>query len=235
MTSTYTCDICGKARFAKLEEAEAHEAQCQGSSSSTKRVSSQHDDYDDTQINQNKEKICWKDGCMNIAEPDQGGRCIEHMIKKKEKKKPKEKKGKPKCSFEGCTNLAIKLGVCWRHGAKTSKPECSVESCTNLAIKLGVCWRHGAKTSKPKCSVDRCTSYVQNNGVCHKHGAERSVSERSVCTAKGCKNYAIKVRLLMLSACCIFAFLTFARILYLQKGGDLPKAWGCCKEANLLF
>lgn len=208
MASKYTCDICGNARFAKLEEAEAHEAQCQGSSSSTKRVSSQHDDYDDTQINQNKEKICWKDGCMNIAEPDQGGRCIEHMIKKKEKKKPKEKKGKPKCSFEGCTNLAIKLGVCWRHGAKTSKP---------------------------KCSVDRCTSYVQNNGVCHKHGAERSVSERSVCTAKGCKNYAIKVRLLMLSACCIFAFLTFARILYLQKGGDLPKAWGCFKEANLLF
>ena len=66
---------------------------------------------------------------------------------------PVEKFSKKKyCSWEGCTNGAIKGGVCWRHGAKstTNKKKCSSEGCTNYAVKGGVCVRHGAKTTTNK-------------------------------------------------------------------------------------
>jgi hypothetical protein len=47
-----------------------------------------------------------------------------------------------RCSKGGCTNQAIKGGVCWRHGAKVKL--CSSAGCTNHGVKKGVCRRHGA-------------------------------------------------------------------------------------------
>ena len=40
-----------------------------------------------------------------------------------------------KCSHEGCTNNAVKGGVCVRHGAKHSRKRRSEEGCTNYAMK----------------------------------------------------------------------------------------------------
>src|SRR5210317_1869431 len=50
---------------------------------------------------------------------------------------------KMRCSSEGCTNQAVRGGVCIKHGAKHKR--CSSEGCTNQVVKKGVCWRHGAK------------------------------------------------------------------------------------------
>ena len=49
------------------------------------------------------------------------------------------------CSSDGCTNYAVKGGVCIRHGAKKTVKLCSREGCTNQAYRRGVCCRHGAK------------------------------------------------------------------------------------------
>ena len=46
------------------------------------------------------------------------------------------------CSFDGCTNIDKKGGVCVKHGATAKR--CSHEGCTNRAQKGGVCIRHGA-------------------------------------------------------------------------------------------
>jgi len=48
------------------------------------------------------------------------------------------------CSSEGCTNHALKGGVCIKHGAKPSVKHCTSEGCTNRAKRGGVCWKHGA-------------------------------------------------------------------------------------------
>ena len=39
--------------------------------------------------------------------------------------------------------LGMGQRVCVRHGAKLKR--CSREGCTNIALRGGVCWRHGAK------------------------------------------------------------------------------------------
>ena len=49
-------------------------------------------------------------------------------------------KRKERCSGEGCTNQALKGGVCWRHGAR--RKLCSTEGYTNIVVKGGVCRRH---------------------------------------------------------------------------------------------
>ena len=88
-----------------------------------------------------------------------------------------------KCSADGCTNLALKGGVCVRHGAKVK--QCSSERCTNIVVRGGVCMRHGAKV-KP-CSIDGCTNYPQRGGVCIRHGAKVKL-----CSNDGCTNKAYK-------------------------------------------
>ena len=56
----------------------------------------------------------------------------------------------------------------------SEKKYCSWEGCTNGAIKGGVCWRHGAKstTNKKKCSSEGCTKYAQKGGLCRSHGTK---------------------------------------------------------------
>ena len=56
------------------------------------------------------------------------------------------------CSSDGCTNQAVRGGVCVKHGAKLKR--CSSEGCTNQVQKKGVCWRHGANRNPHK----ECTS-----------------------------------------------------------------------------
>ena len=50
---------------------------------------------------------------------------------------------------------------------------CSIESCTNIVVKGGVCWRHGAKPKRKRCSSKGCTNGAQKGGVCKRHGAYR--------------------------------------------------------------
>ena len=70
-----------------------------------------------------------------------------------------------KCSSEGCTNIALKGGVCFRHGAKAKR--CSSEGCTNYAQIGGVCIRHGAKIKR--CRIQGCLNQRRR-----KHGAYRN-------------------------------------------------------------
>lgn len=83
------------------------------------------------------------------------------------------------CTFEGCTNNAVKGGVCIRHGAK--RKTCSREGCTNNAVKGGVCVRHGAK--QKTCTFEGCANNAKKGGICIRHGAKRS---RKKCSDEGC-------------------------------------------------
>ena len=86
------------------------------------------------------------------------------------------------CSAEECTNIAVKGGVCRRHGAKVS---CSHEGCTNYAKSGGVCVRHGADYKR--CSHEGCTNQAKKGGICRRHGAEAKK-----CSHNGCANVAQK-------------------------------------------
>ena len=82
----------------------------------------------------------------------------------------RKRRKKYECSSHGCSNYAVKGGVCIRHGA--SQKRCSSEGCTNQARKGGVCIRHGAKIKAPKrCSSEGCTNQALKGGVCCRHGA----------------------------------------------------------------
>ena len=87
------------------------------------------------------------------------------------------------CSHEGCTNNALKGGVCSSHGAK--KKICSHEGCTSYAQKGGVCVRHGANRTKKICSHEGCANIVQKGGVCWTHGANRPIKIKT-CSIEGC-------------------------------------------------
>jgi hypothetical protein len=91
------------------------------------------------------------------------------------------------CSAEGCTNRAVKGGVCIRHGAKVKL--CSSDGCTNQAKKGGVCIKHGAMWTKKRCSIEGCKHYAVNRGVCVRHGANIM---RKLCSSEGCMNQAKK-------------------------------------------
>lgn len=84
------------------------------------------------------------------------------------------------CSVEGCTNGAVRGGVCFRHGAERKK--CSHEGCANLSVKEGVCVRHGAK--RKKCSHEGCANQAKTGGVCIRHGAKVQVKRVKLCITK---------------------------------------------------
>jgi len=76
-----------------------------------------------------------------------------------------------RCSSEGCTNIALKGGLCWTHG---EKPKCSASECTNYAIAGGVCWSHGAKRKLKPCSIEGCKSLAKRKGgLCYSHWAKK--------------------------------------------------------------
>lgn len=94
------------------------------------------------------------------------------------------------CRHEGCTNYAIRSGVCVKHGAGPSKKQCKIEGCTNQSVKGGVCCKHGAKLKL--CSAEGCSNLVQKKGVCNKHGA---CAYAKICDIEGCTNQARKAGL----------------------------------------
>ena len=59
-------------------------------------------------------------------------------------------------------------GVCYTHGA--TRKQCSFEGCTNRAVKAGVCITHGAK--KKRCSHEGCNNQVYKGGVCRRHSSK---------------------------------------------------------------
>ncbi len=67
--------------------------------------------------------------------------------------------------------------MCVKHGAKLLKKKCSMEGCTNNAVKEGVCIKHGAKVKR--CSSERCTNKAVQGGVCCRHGAKRNTYDES--------------------------------------------------------
>ena len=80
---------------------------------------------------------------------------------------PKKKRIRTKCSADGCTNIAMKGGVCIRHGAK--KKTCSHDGCNNQVVNSGVCTLHGAKRVRKTCNHEGCTKYSQKSGFCKRH------------------------------------------------------------------
>jgi len=115
------------------------------------------------------------------------------------------------CLEEGCTNVAVKEGVCIRHNRKKIKRQycrltkaaklesglykessscrlvklCLEEGCTNVARKEGVCIRHGSSWTKYTCKYEGCTNKVVQGGVCTRHGA---VVKKTTCSFEGCDN-----------------------------------------------
>jgi len=105
-------------------------------------------------------------------------------------------------AFEGCTNGAVKGGVCYTHGAKREVKRCSFKGCTNQVVRGGICVTHGAIKVRKRCSLKGCTNFVQKGGVCWTHGANakcdggktmqlwrmyQSSPEGGVCVTNGAK------------------------------------------------
>jgi len=85
-----------------------------------------------------------------------------------------------KCSVDGCESIAMRGGVCARHGATKIRKQCKEEGCTNMEQNGGVCQRHGAKVRR--CNVEGCNSQAHKGGTCRKHG-----TDSAKCTFEGCK------------------------------------------------
>jgi len=85
-----------------------------------------------------------------------------------------KKRTKKQCSHEGCDKHACRgQEVCWKHGANTVAKRCSSEEgCTNYAVKGGVCIRHGAKMNRNQCSSEGCANIAIKGGVCKRHGTK---------------------------------------------------------------
>ena len=97
-----------------------------------------------------------------------------------------------RCTFDGCTNIVVKGGVCVTHGAKVERKRCSFKDCTSYAQKGGVCKKHGAKVevkTAKHCSHDGCTNGAVRGGVCITHGSK---VERKHCSFEGCASFAQK-------------------------------------------
>eukprot|EP00585_Thalassiosira_rotula_P021376 CAMPEP_0196198872 /NCGR_PEP_ID=MMETSP0912-20130531/2756_1 /TAXON_ID=49265 /ORGANISM="Thalassiosira rotula, Strain GSO102" /LENGTH=197 /DNA_ID=CAMNT_0041471955 /DNA_START=562 /DNA_END=1152 /DNA_ORIENTATION=+ len=77
-----------------------------------------------------------------------------------------------KCSVDGCQSIAMRGGVCTRHGATKMRKLCREEGCTNISQIGGVCLRHGAKVKR--CNVEGCNSQAHKGGTCRKHGSGRA-------------------------------------------------------------
>ena len=108
------------------------------------------------------------------------------------------------CSRVGCANLAIRGGVCIRHGAHVRNRRCSSEGCTNQARRGGVCRRHGARpravndeatafgsefeeTTRVRCVMEGCTYHAHRRGLCWRHSAR---ARPRLCSSEGCTNRA---------------------------------------------
>ena len=129
----------------------------------------------------------WCESCLpRCARKEGSAEKKRGALKEKDELSPTEdakKRRRRICSADGCTNQAVKEGVCIRHGAQVKL--CSSEGCSNKSLKGGVCKRHGAKVKR--CSYEGCTNQAQNGGVCMKHGAKRKL-----CSKEGCTNQAQK-------------------------------------------
>jgi hypothetical protein len=141
-------------------------------------------------ISQSKQKICNSGGdevsILRSKKKIQGSK--ETSVAKKSqpavKAQIKTRKRK-KCSHEGCTNIAVRGGVCITHGAKVEVKRCGHEGCDNKVVKGGVCVTHGAK--RKRCSSEGCTNQFVKGGVCVTHGAKMKR-----CNFEGCTNGAKK-------------------------------------------
>ena len=98
-----------------------------------------------------------------------------------------------------CTNLAIKAGLCYRHGAKSllpPRPTCKIPNCTNQVQRGGVCCKHGAKVKS--CRYENCTKNAVRGGYCCRHGKLMGVinddENKKKCVVEHCNNAAMVVK-----------------------------------------
>lgn len=123
-----------------------------------------------------EKKDCKTPNCPNLAQ--NGGKCggCNGRVRKL-------------CDYEGgCTNQAVKDGMCKRHGPRCEVPgckgsiskaqrcwkhhdgsKCEVAGCTNFARSKGRCIQHGATQKRKRCGIDGCRSFAQRNQKCRKH------------------------------------------------------------------
>jgi ubiquitin C-terminal hydrolase len=101
-------------------------------------------------------------------------------------------KGK-KCSMEGCIKFSQMNGICAKHGAKKKRPAppmCSIKDCNNFAYRKGCCWTHNKdKGELFVCSVDQCKKFAQKDGKCGKHHGS-VIKKRKICSYDGCKKFS---------------------------------------------
>jgi hypothetical protein len=68
--------------------------------------------------------------------------------------------------------LAVRRGLCVKHGGSTARKPCLVEGCGTLAQSRGLCAKHGGSNKKP-CLVEGCGTLANSRGLCVKHGGGR--------------------------------------------------------------
>jgi hypothetical protein len=113
------------------------------------------------------------------------------------------------CSSDGCTNVAVKGGVCKRHGARhlantrdvqimlwkeacalsvvQRSNDAALKGAPNQAREGGVCIKHGATWTKKRCSREGCTNFAVKGGVCRRHGAKVKL-----CSIEGCTKQSVR-------------------------------------------
>ena len=105
------------------------------------------------------------------------------------------------CEAEGCTNLAIQRGHCFRHGAKAHRKVCKSEGCNNYVVRAGVCIKHSATTTKKKNAEEepkhgkpakRLKQVDDTSNSKVEDGAEKRGRYKKYCEAEGCTNQAIQ-------------------------------------------
>ena len=155
-------DVCS-ITFAKIEDAEAHKAQC------SKRTSTDQSCAADQDVRPHehqyncfkhgaKKPICSYIGCTSYVKKQ--GLCGRHC----------EKTPRKTCSTVNCTNIAITRGLCGKHGGSK---RCIVHDCQNLVQNNNRCRKHGAFLKT--CSVIGCTNLSKRKGLCVKHGGKPAI------------------------------------------------------------
>ncbi len=124
-------------------------------------------------------KVCKREGCKSYVV--RAGVCIKHSAtttKKSAEEEPKHGKPAPAKRLkqaDDASNSEVEDGE--KRGRK--RKSCKAEGCTNLEIQGGLCFRHGAKAHRKVCKSEGCKSYVVRGGVCIKHGARQDLKKNA--------------------------------------------------------
>ena len=134
--------------------------------------------------------------------------------------KPEKKKyQRPECSYPYCETLAVRGGMCRKHGVKRI---CSAEGCWRQVQQGGVCIFHGAVVNRKECEMEGCTTAANQYGFCGKHGGYTR------CRESGCEKRALKG-----GWCLAHGGVSYTKPCLMEGCATLAHVFGyCCKHGG---